>query len=234
MNLASRVQVRGPLAGPVCTWVPRGAFRARLHRQFGIQPTASVALVSDWLAGQTLAAGEWTPQRVRQYVEMRLAHGRRMHLSERPCVCCWSICAALGGVGTGADSCQATTPAEVLLARHLDYLVCQQGLADTTVGWYQPVARRFLSDRQQAGGGLDLVRLAVADAHRFLAREYAHRSVGSAKNVASGVRSLLRFLHAEGSTALPLAQALPAGVGWGGRGAPEPSDFTASTWRSVA
>lgn len=228
MNIASRVRVRGPLA----PYAP--GFREVLGEQGYTDSSAAsqlhlLAHVSDWLAGQGLEAGEWTPAQIAAFVEVRRTQARSVHGSERALGVLLEHLRGLGVVPVPAPA-EPGSPAEVLLARYRDYyrdyLVCQRALAATTVGWYERVARRFLSDCQRAGEGEDLQPLAAGGVRRFLSRECAYRSVASAKNVASGLRSLCcAFLHAQGVTALPLAQAVPSGVGWRGRSLPEPLDF---------
>jgi integrase/recombinase XerD len=48
----------------------------------------------------------------------------------------------------------------------------------------------------------------------FVLAECRHRSVGSAKYVVTGLRSLLRFCFLEGTIARPLAGAVPAVASW--------------------
>ena len=60
----------------------------------------------------------------------------------------------------------------------------------------------------------------MADVTAFVARECPRRGVGAARNLASALRSLLRFAYLEGLTAAPLAESVPGAAGWSGSALP--------------
>lgn len=221
MNEPSRVRVTGPLA----SYAP--GFREELAG-WGYTKSSSagqlqlMAHVSGWLAGQGLDVGGLTPGCVEQFFALRRAEGRSAHLSQRALAPLLEHLRGLGVVPVAAVAA-ARTPVEQLLERYRSYLAQERGLVGKTVRCYEDIARRFLEGRRQAGG-LGLERLTVADVTGFLSSQCPGRSAGSAKNVASALRSLLRFLQLEGLTALPLAQAVPAGASWSASSLPRALD----------
>jgi integrase/recombinase XerD len=76
----------------------------------------------------------------------------------------------------------------------------------------------------QGAGGLELAGLTPAEVNRFVLAECRGRSIASAKHLVTGLRSLLRFLHVEGTTAVSLSGALPAVAGWSGSPLPRGID----------
>jgi site-specific recombinase XerD len=89
------------------------------------------------------------------------------------------------------------------------WLVTERALAPSTIRYYMRAARLLLSDC----GGRDLRGLTLADVTEFMVRHSRLFAVGTAKNLASGLRSFLRYLHVEGVTDHQLAQAVPAPSG---------------------
>jgi len=61
---------------------------------------------------------------------------------------------------------------------------------------------------------LGVENLTGADVSRFLLRECERVSIGSAKGKVAELRSLLRFLHLRGFTAMALAESVPSVAGW--------------------
>ena len=113
------------------------------------------------------------------------------------------------GVIAPAAPAVADGPLEELLAEYRSYLFVERRLSEHTVGGcYVPAARLFLSGRQ-GPGGLELERLGAADVSGFLAAECPKRSVSGARDLASALRSFLRFLHVTGLIELPLVWAVP-------------------------
>ena len=81
-------------------------------------------------------------------------------------------------------------------------------------------AALLFSDSLAAGGEVDWATLSGRDVTRFMLAECACRGGSSARNLAAGLRSFLRFLHVEGLTAVGLAAAVPSVAGWQGRSLP--------------
>ena len=101
------------------------------------------------------------------------------------------------------------TPADQLAMRFGEYLARERGLAGESVRSYTGVARRFLAG-VALGDDAGAEGLTAGDVTGFVRRECAGRGVASAKATVTGLRSLLRFLHADGHAAAALAGAVPA------------------------
>ena len=108
-----------------------------------------------------------------------------------------------------------TRPAGELVEGFREWLVSERGLASSTVDYYVRGARLFLGET-----GRDLAELTSGGVSSFMVRECRRLSVGSAKNLATGLRSLLRYLYLEGVTDRELAQAVPAPASRRGGGLP--------------
>jgi integrase/recombinase XerD len=101
-------------------------------------------------------------------------------------------------------------PLEELLADYGCYLRIERRLAEHTVVWVLvPAARLFLAGRE-GPDGLALARLSAADVSMFLVRECPKRSVTGARDLASALRSFLRYLHVAGLIEAPLVWAVPS------------------------
>ena len=109
-----------------------------------------------------------------------------------------------------------TRPVGDLVEGFHDWLVSERRLAANTVEYYVHAARLFLGE----SGGQDLAGLGLGEVSSFMVRECRRLSVGSAKNLAAGLRSLLRYLYLEGVTDRELAQAVPAPASRRGGGLP--------------
>jgi site-specific recombinase XerD len=134
------------------------------------------------------------------------------------------------GVVPPAPPPPLTTPTDKLMGDYRYYLVCERGLTEGTARNYEEAARFFLDDRSLPEGlGLDRIR--AEDVMEFVSRECPARSVGSAKLLVTGLRSLLRFLHLQGLTPNGLASAVPAVAGW--RGSPLPKGIDPAQARKL-
>jgi integrase/recombinase XerD len=107
----------------------------------------------------------------------------------------------------------AVSEADQLQEHYRSYLVQERGLAAGTIAGYLHVARLFCAARS-VDGALHLERLSAAEVTEFVLAECASRSVGSAKYVVCGLRSLVRYLHVAGHTDAQLDAAVPAAAGW--------------------
>ena len=218
MGRPSRVQVTGPLA----TYSDR--FRLELARQGFTPHSASCQLqlmahASRWLAGNGLGAGDLTPARVKEFLDARRAEGYTLWLSPKAMV---PMLGYLRGIGVVATPVPAgpSTPAEKLMEAYRTYLVQERGLAVSTVAGYLHVARLFLSTRP-AEEGLGLERLSASDVTTFVLAECTMRTVGSAKYIVCGLRSLLRYLYVGGHIEHELTAAVPRVAGWRLAGLPK-------------
>jgi site-specific recombinase XerD len=105
-------------------------------------------------------------------------------------------------------------------------------LAATTVLRYGNTARRFLQEQASTEEeGFEPAGLSGVDVNAFLLRECGRVSAGSAKGRVAELRSILRFLHVEGFTALPLGAAVPPVGGWRFATLPPPTMAAADVQR---
>lgn len=102
---------------------------------------------------------------------------------------------------------------ETLLARYRDYLMSERGLVASTAEGYVHYVRPFLATRAGVDG-VDVPGLTAADVTRFVVATCPGQAHGSAKLTVTALRSLLRFLHAEGLVTTSLASAVPSVASW--------------------
>jgi integrase/recombinase XerD len=211
MAKPSRVRVTGPLA-------PHAAgFRGELKR-LGYTPNAAsnqlqlLAHASRWLEGQGLGVDELTPPRVGEFLAQRRAEGYTLWLSARAMMPMLDYLRRIGVIATPAAAVPVTE-AEELHEDYRAYLVQERGLAAGTIAGYLHVARLFFAARA-VDDRLHLDRLGAAQVTEFVLAECASRSVGSAKYVVCGLRSLLRYLFVAGHIEVALDAAVPAAAGW--------------------
>lgn len=115
----------------------------------------------------------------------------------------------------------ARTAAEFgkVLAGYRDHLTQERGLAKPTVAGYLSVARKFF-EHLTSSGRHDLSRLDATAVSQFVVRAGQTSCIGTTKQVITGLRSLLRFLHVAGQ-APTLADSVPAVAGWRGSALPK-------------
>jgi integrase/recombinase XerD len=109
-------------------------------------------------------------------------------------------CTAAGG------DCMA-----VLLAEFRTWLGRERGLSPVSVRCYSKQAKYFLAAVGGPGAvsGLDAARVTA-----FVVSHSRDRNAWSAKAMVTSLRAFLRFAHATGRTAVPLAGAVPAVASW--------------------
>lgn len=207
----SAVRMVGPLA------VYAGGFRRELERQ-GYRPNAVcdqlrlMAHVSRWLDAQGVGVEELTAERVEEFLVHRRAEGFTLWLSTKAMVPLVEYLRRLGVVEPPAPAGPVSEAAH--LQEHFRaYLVEERGLAAGTVASYLSVTRLFCAARA-VDGRLHLDRLTAADVTDFVLGECTVRSVGSAKFVVCGLRSLLRYLYVTGHIEVQLEAAVPTVAGW--------------------
>lgn len=217
MGRPSRVRVTGPLA-------PHAAgFRRELARQGYMLHSASnqlqlMAHASRWLASSGLGVEALSPARVEEFLAQRRAEGYTLWLSAKAMV---PMLAYLRGLGVAPVPTPAVpaTEAGLLHEQYRAYLVEERALAAGTIAGYLHVARLFFSARA-GDGGLRLERLTAAEVTEFVLGECSARSVGSAKYVVCGLRSLLRYLYVAGHVGTKLGAAVPTVASWRLAGVP--------------
>jgi hypothetical protein len=108
----------------------------------------------------------------------------------------------------------SASPVESMLGRYRSWMESERGLSASTMLRYENTARRFLAEQAMAGGVFAPDGLTGVDLNVFLLRECARVSAGSAKGRVAELRSLMRFLHLHGVTAIKLGGAVPPVGGW--------------------
>ena len=98
-----------------------------------------------------------------------------------------------------------------LLAEFRVWLGRERGLSPVSVRCYSKQAKAFLAAAGGPGvvGGLDAGQVTV-----FMVDHSRGRNTWSAKAMVTSLRAFLRFAHATGRTAVPLAGAVPAVASW--------------------
>src|SRR2546430_467373 len=99
----------------------------------------------------------------------------------------------------------------MLLAEFCTWLDRERGLSPVSVRCYSKQAKYFLA----AAGGPEAVRsLDAGRVTAFMVDWSRDRNTWSAKAMVTSLRAFLRFAHATGRTAVPLAGAVPAVGSW--------------------
>jgi integrase/recombinase XerD len=165
--------------------------------------------LSRWLAREGLGVGELTGEQAERFAVARRAAGLVSWSSSQSVALPLEYLRRLVAAPTPTpDSPEG--PLEELLADYRRYLSIERGLSEHTVlDAYGPVARLFLSGRENSNG-LGPERLSAAGVSSFLARECPKRSVSGARDLVCALRSLLRYLHLAGLIAAPLVWAVPS------------------------
>jgi integrase/recombinase XerD len=216
MKKPDRPCVRGPLAAHAAS------YRRELTRQGYSSWTVSqhlylMAHLSCWMAERDLAPGELGWLQAEQFLAERRGRGQLRWTTPRALVPLLGHLRALGL----APACEApapapTSPADRLLEDFSQHLSTERGLVPLTVAGHRNVARLFLAacapDPTAEGCALEWLR--AEQINTFVLDQCARRSLGSAKNVVSGLRVLMRFLHLEGYTPSSLVESVPRAVPW--------------------
>ena len=164
-----------------------------------------------WVLVEELEAGELDEQRIAAFIAARRAAGYRRVPGPRAMA---PLLRYLRESGIAAEAPPSVTPVGVLLAQYRTWLVSERGLASSTVLRYENTAHRFLTEQAMLDGVFTPTELSGSDVNAFLLRECARVSAGSAKGRVAELRSVLRFLYLQGTTALRLGTAVPPVGGW--------------------
>ena len=205
-----RVRVSGPLEG----YAP--GFVAELAGQ-GYTPLSAtlqlrlIAQLSHWLASEGYEVSELTLPVCELFAADRRAGGSRNLFTVK------ALAPILGYLGDIGESRSAPDPVldpvEVLLQEYGRYLSGERGLSVSTAEVYVRLVRPFLATHH-GPDGTGLAGLSSADVTGFVLASAPGRAVASAKLMVTALRSFLKFLHVQGRTPLPLADAVPSVAGW--------------------
>ncbi len=112
------------------------------------------------------------------------------------------------------------SPVEHVLQRYTKYLLTERAIAQVTVDYYVPYARRFLEQRF-GHGPLCLRDLRESDVTDFVLRWAHSQSAGRAKLMVTSLRSFFRFLLVHGDIDVDLAATVPTVANWRLSGVPK-------------
>jgi len=200
--------VSGPLApyaAGFCSWL-----RSRFYSpSAAANRLCQLDQLSRWLERQGMTAGELSEARAAEFANSRREAGLVTWTSPQSVALVLEYLRELGVVAALAVLV-ADGPLEELLAGYRRYLLVERRLAEHTVrDAYVPAAQLFLAGRE-GPEGMGLERLSAADVSMFLVRECPKRSMTGSRDLASALRSFLRYLHLAGLTQAPLVWAVPS------------------------
>jgi site-specific recombinase XerD len=111
---------------------------------------------------------------------------------------------------------------ERALARYRHYLTVERGLGEATARGYVDAVRPFLWSRLSSDGlDLDIGQFREADVTAFVVARCSPQLRRAPKLTVTALRSLLGFLHVEGTIKRPLAAAVPSVAAWRLAGLPK-------------
>jgi integrase/recombinase XerD len=217
--MAGRSVVR--MVGPLAPYAPGfdRELRSRGYtRLSAVWQLRLMAHVSRWLASEGLGGAAFTPERAEEFCAVRRRAGYRALLTPRALAPLQEFLRGQGVLPVCPPAPAPVGEKERLLARYRDHLACERGLVPAVVSQYLRAAGLFLD--QFPGAAVGQPALDAAAVSVFCARELPRHSRANAANLASALRSFLRFLHLEGLAAAPVAQAVPAVANRKGQGLP--------------
>jgi integrase/recombinase XerD len=204
--------VRGPLGAHVaglCAELTRTGYTESSSRDV----VRAMARLSSWLDSNGLMPSELTPKAVEDFLLLRREYGSVVAVARRGLGPALRFLRSIDVV-PGRDQVAGDTPVEVVLGEYRGWLDKERGLAAESIRCYASQAKTFLSWLPEP---LDeaLAHLDAPTVTTFIVEQSTVAgSVWSAKALVTSVRSLLRFLHVDGSIPVPLTAAVPAVAGW--------------------
>jgi integrase/recombinase XerD len=177
-----------------------------------------LAHLSRWLEDQGLAAAGVMPDCIDQFLVVRRQEGYRQLITAKAVQPLLNFLREREVVARPRPSVPITDE-ERLLCRYHDYLVAERALARRVVARWDQVARMFVRE-QGEGQAFNPADLTTTTVRAFLTKQLPRRGPAAGKQLAAALRCFLRFLHAEGSLEVPLAQAVPSVAGWRGASLP--------------
>jgi len=175
-----------------------------------------MAHLSRWMAREGLDA--LSCEQIAAYCEGRKADGYVARLTPGSLGRLQAFLQAQGVLSAPPAAGPPASSEEQLLGRYKAHLIDERGLVPAVVWQYLKAAALFLAGYPGAAVGRPEPDAAAVSA--FCARELPRRSRAGAAELASALRSFLRFLHVEGLVVAPVAQAVPAVANRKGCGLP--------------
>ena len=211
----TKVRVAGPLAP-----YARGFGRELRGGGFTDLSTAEqlrlMSHLSRWMTGEGLDA--LSCEQIAAYCAARKAGGYVARLTPGSLGRLQVFLRAQGVLSASPAAGPPASAEEELLGRYRAYLAGERGLVPAVISQYLRTAALFLDEYPGAAAGQRGLDAAAVSA--FCVRELPRRGRAGAVNLASALRSFLRFLHVEGLAGAPLAQAVPAVANRKGCGLP--------------
>lgn len=215
MQSWTKVRVAGPLAP-----YARGFGRELRGGGFTDLSTAEqlrlMSHLSRWMTGEGLDA--LSCEQIAAYCAARKAGGYVARLTPGSLGRLQVFLRAQGVLSASPAAMPPASAEEELLGRYRAYLAEERGLVPAVISQYLRTAALFLDGYPGAAAGQRGLDAAAVSA--FCVRELPRRGRAGAVNLASALRSFLRFLHVEGLAGAPLAQAVPAVANRKGCGLP--------------
>ena len=157
--------------------------------------------LSRWMAREGLDA--LSCEQVAAYCQARKADGYVARLTPGSLGQLRAFLQAQGVLSVSPAAGPPASPEEQLLGRYQAHLADERGLVPAVVSQYLKAAALFLAAYPGAAAGQPGPGAAAVSA--FCARELPRRSPAGAADLASALRSFLRFLHVEGLVVAPVA-----------------------------
>ena len=164
--------------------------------------------LSRWMDRRSHALSELTSTLAARYIGARRRAGRTQFVSARALRPILEFFSSAGADRLAASPQIRLGTTDALVGRYLEYLERERGLAAATISAREHFTRRFL------GTHPDVESLTPADVTGFLLWESKQYAVGSAKVLATALRSFLRYLYVSGEVKVDLGGAVPAVAGW--------------------
>ncbi len=206
----SRTQVSGPLAAFADAFGEALAGRGYSARSAG-ELMRLAAKLSGWLQSRDLCAADVTAAVIGEFFAERRRDGcARWRTSRSLALLAECMGIAPGGAPGG------------LLSRYGVYLLAERGLAASTTDRYLRLAAAFLA--WLPGGEEGVAGLEAGRVVAYVMEECPRRGGARAKLIVTALRSLLRFLHADGHAGAALAGAVPTAARRRGARLPAPVD----------
>jgi integrase/recombinase XerD len=210
---------------PVSPLHPYLASFARWLARQGYTPISAtfqlrlMARLDRWLARQQLRLDTWATTDLDRFLQARRTAGCAQYVSLKALQPLLECLREQGVIVPTPPTVPG--PIDVVLARYRQYLTRERGLSGATIDTYLWAVRPFVSglprlDEAIAWGSLDAAAVSA-----FLVARVAAQSRGAAQLTATALRSLLRFLYADGLVARPLDAAVPAVARWRLAGLPK-------------
>lgn len=208
----SRVRFTGPLA-------QYAAALAGELESLGYARTSAAAQLrlaahlSRWLEAQGACARDLTPEMIGRFVEERRRSYANLR-SAKALAPALGLLRRLGAVPEEVPVQPAAGAADVLLEGFGRHLADARALTAPVVSAYLRWARPLAEDVLCAGGACRAGEVSAAEVAGFLAARLPSMSRKSAQMTACAVRSLLRYLHAEGIVPADLTGVIPPVALW--------------------